>query len=426
MAISAGKIAEVMFEDVMETIEDQMMLLNLVERFEPGSAGMQNANNFVWRPVEQQAVIQKGWNMTGKATDIIEETYPSVLGDPSNDMVEQRADDMRDLEFWRRRGKRSARQMAVEQNQTIANAIATQGSLFYESAATSGLDFISQGQELLNEQQRTHTKRHFILNDQTTRNFAVDLGNKQTMQGRPEDDAWRKGQIGNNIAEFDIHTGSFLPTNTGGVVTATTVTATQSFKPEGGSVNAVSGAVTNVDYRTATIPVAASGDYEAGDKITFENDGVPVMAVGASTKQNTLTPRTFSVVDVPSGTSITIYPKPIALDDAALTTIEKAYANVDTQITSGATVEAMNTQAIAKTNLFFDEDAVEVISGTIPADLFAEYNGHKVISATMKNGHPMYMVYDANIVDMNFRYRLFSWWDVTIKDPSRCGIALTA
>jgi len=109
-----------------------------------------------------------------------------------------------------------------------------------------------------------------------------------------------------------------------------------------------------------------------------------------------------------------------------LTVIEKAYANVDTQITSGATVEAKNTQAIAKTNLFFDEDAVEVISGTIPADLFAEYNGHKVISATMKNGHPMYMVYDANIVDMNFRYRLFSWWDVTIKDPSRCGVALTA
>lgn len=424
MAISAGKIAEVYFDQVMETIEDQMMLLNLVERIEPGGAGMQNSGNIMWRPIEQQAVIQKGWDMTGKSQDIIEETYPSVLGLPSNDMVEQRVDDMRDLEFWRRRAKRSARQMAVEQNSTIANAIATQGSLFYQSAATDGFDFISQGQQILNEQQRSHTERHFILNDASTRLFASELAGRQTLQGRPES-AWAKGQIGENVAEFNLHTGSFLPINEGGVVTATTVTALQSFAPEGGSVDTVSGAVTNVDYRTATIPVLASAAYEVGDKITFENGGTPVMAVGASDKNSTLEPRTFAVVAVPSGTSITIYPKPIAKDDPALTLIQAASANIDTQITSGATVEAMNTQAAAKTNIFFDKDAVEVISGTIPADLFAEYNGHKVISATMKNGHPMYMVYDANIVNMNFRYRLFSWWDVTIKDPSRCGIALT-
>jgi len=423
MAISAGKIAEVYFDQVMETIEDQMMLLNLVERIEPGGAGMQNSGNIMWRPIEQQAVIQKGWDMTGKSTDIIEETYPSVLGLPSNDMVEQRVDDMRDLEFWRRRAKRSARQMAVEQNTTIAQAIATQGSLFYQSAATDGFDFISPAQQILNEQQRTHTERHFILNDASNRVFASQLAGRQTLQGRPEE-AWAKGQIGANVAEFDLHVGSFLPVNTGGDVTATTVTATQSFKPEGGSVNQVSGAVTNVDYRTATIPVADSSDYEVGDKVTFENDGTPVMAVGASDKNNTLSPRTFAIVAVESGTSITVYPKPIAKDDPGLTLIEAASANVDTQITSGATVEAMNTQDVAKTNIFFDKDAVEVISGNIPADLFAEYNGHKVISATMKNGHPLYMVYDANIVNMNFRYRLFSWWDVTIKDPSRCGIAL--
>jgi hypothetical protein len=33
------------------------------------------------------------------------------------------------------------------------------------------------------------------------------------------------------------------------------------------------------------------------------------------------------------------------------------------------------------------------------------------------------MVYDGNITDMTFRYRLFTWYGVTIKDPSRVGIA---
>ena len=211
-ALSAGKIAEVMFEDVMESIEDQTMLADMCERFEPGSGNMQNANNFVWRPVEQQAVIQEGWDMTGLETDIIEETYPSVLGTPKNDFVEQRADDMRDLEFWRRRGRRSAKQMAVNQNTTIANAIMNQGSLYYESAATDGFDFVADAQVLLNEQQRTQTQRHMILNDRVTKKYASDLAGRQTLQGRPESDAWAKGQIGQNVAEFNIHTASFLPT----------------------------------------------------------------------------------------------------------------------------------------------------------------------------------------------------------------------
>lgn len=428
MATSAGKIAEVMFEQVLETIEDQTMLINLVDRIQPDGSNMQNANNFLWRPVEQQANITEGWDLAALPAadqEIIEETYPSVLGLPKNDLVTQRIDDMRDMEFWRRRGERSAKQMAVEQNTAIANAIAVQGSLFYQSNATDGFDFISQAQELMNEQQRTHTERHFILNDASTRTFASDLAGRQTLQGRPEDQAWQKGQIGSNVAEFDIHTGSFLPVNEGGVVTATTVTAAQSFAPEGGSVDAVSGAVTNVDYRTATIPVLASAAYEVGDKIEFHNGAVPCFAVGSSTKQNTLKARTFTIVAVPSSTSITVYPKPIALDDGNLSTLQQQYANIDTVITSGATVEAVNTQAIAKTNLFFDKDAVEVISGSIPADLMAEYNGHKVISSTMKNGHPMYMIYDANMIDMNLRYRIFSWWGVTVKDPMRCGIALT-
>ncbi len=423
-ALSAGKIAEVMFEDVMEAIEDQTMLADMCERFEPGSGNMQNANNFVWRPVEQQAVIQEGWDMTGLETDIIEETYPSVLGTPNDDFVEQRADDMRDLEFWRRRGRRSAKQMAVNQNTTIANAIMNQGSLYYESAATDGFDFVADAQVLLNEQQRTQTQRHMILNDRVTKKYASDLAGRQTLQGRPESDAWAQGQIGQNVAEFNIHTASFLPTFETASGADSTVSGNQSFAPEGGSVNPVSGEVQNVDYRVATIPVVDSAGYKVGDKIEFDNGGAKVMAVGSSDKLNTLTPRTFTVVDVPSATTVTVFPKPIALDDPALTVIQKAYANVNTRILNGANMVKVNTAATSKSNLFFDQDAVEIISGQIPADLFAEYNGHKVISATMKNGHPMYMIYDANMVNMNFRYRLFSWWGVTIKDPMRCGTAI--
>lgn len=315
MATQAGKIAEVFFESVLETIEDQTQLSDMCSRFEPGAAGMQNSNNFVWRPVEQQAVITEGWDLSGVSDanqNIIEETYPAILGLPKNDLVKQRADDLRDMEFWRRRGERSGKQQVVEQNTAIASAIKTQGSLYYRSSDTSGFDFISEAQALMNEQQRTHDQRCYILNDRDTKKFGEDLAGRQTIKGRPSD-TWADGQIGSNVAQFDVFTGSYLPTLAGGVAVDTTVTGAQSFKPEGGSVDASTGVVTNVDYRSAVIPVAASASYNVGDKIIFDNGGTTVKAVGVSDKTDTNVAKTFTIVAKPSGTSITVYPKPIAV-----------------------------------------------------------------------------------------------------------------
>ena len=123
------------------------------------------------------------------------------------------------------------------------------GSLFYRSNVTSGYEFISEGQAILNERQSKSDDRCFVLNDRDTLTYSADLAARQTLQGRPET-TWSTGQIGQNVAEFDVYTGSYLPNLVGGADPATTVTADQSFKPEGGSVDADTGVVTNVDYRS--------------------------------------------------------------------------------------------------------------------------------------------------------------------------------
>ena len=422
-SLTAGKIAEVLFESALETYEAQDMLLDKVSFMEPDGATMQISGNAIWRPVQQHGPVIAGWDLTGLETGIIEETYPAVLGTPSNDFVSQRADNMRDMSFWKKRGVESGRQQATELNKTIASAIALQGSMFYRSNVTSGYSFVAEAQALMNERQGKNTGRTFMLNDRDTLKFANDLAGRQTLQGRP-DETWRTGQVGANIAEFDIFTASFLPNLVGGADPATTVTADQSFKPEAGSVTAT-GIVTNVDYRVATIPVTASASYNIGDKVTFANGGVTIKALGLADKSDTGVAMTFTIVAKPSGTSITVYPKPIAVNDAALSTLEKAYANVNTKILNTATVNRVNTDASKKTNLFFDKDAVEVLGGTIPANLFRQFDGFQVINSTMKNGQSMYMVYDGNLNDMSLRYRLFTWYGVTIKDPSRCGVAVT-
>lgn len=422
---ATGKIVEVLFENAIETYEHQDMMLDKVDFYKPDAGDMQNGQNFVWRSVQQHAPIISGWDMTGNEQEIIEETYPSVLGTPVNDFVQQRADDLRDTRFWERRGKESGRKQGTELNRAIAAAMATQGSMFYRSSATSGYDFISEAQAIMNERQGAHNRRCFALNDRDNKVFAGDLAGRETIKGRPED-TWTKGQIGSNVAEFDVFTASFLPNLAGGADPATTVTGNQSFKPEGGTVNATTGVATNVDYRSADIPVAASASYNVGDKVTISNGGTPVESVGLADKTASGQAMTFTIVAKPDGTTITVYPKPIAADDPALTTTEAAYANINTRILNGATVDRINTDASNKTNLFWDVDAVEVLGGSIPAELFKQFNGMQVISSTMANGQEMYMVYDGDIATMNFRYRLFTWYGITIKDPSRVGVAVTA
>lgn len=421
---TTGKIVEVLFENAIETYEHQDMMLDKVDFYTPDPGDMQNAGNFIWRPVQQHAPVISGFDISGQEQEVIEETYPSVLGTPENDFVKQRADNLRTTQFWERRGKQSGKQQATQLNKAIAQAIASQGSMFIRSNATSGYNFIAEAQALMNERQGFHSERCFLTNDRDNLTFSSDLAARQTLQGRPESDAWTKGQIGANVAEFDVYTGSFLPNLVGGADPATTVTGNQSFKPEGGSVSAT-GVVTNVDYRIASIPVAASASYNIGDKVEFANAGTTVKAVGLADKTDTNQAMTFTIVGKPDGTTIEVYPKPIAADDGALTVTEKAYANIDTRILNGATVNRLNIDASNKTNLFWDKDAIEVIGGTLPAQLFKEFDGMKVIHTTMKNGQEMYMIYDGNIATLDFRWRIFTWYGITVRDPSRAGVAVT-
>ena len=221
--LTTGKIAEVLYENVLETIQDQMMLVDMVSVETPDAGTMQNASNVIWRPVEQHVGLLDGWDLTGQEQGIIEETYPAVLGTPKNDWVELRADEMRDRVFWERRGQRAGRQQAVELNKAIANAISTQGALHYRSNAASGYDFVGEAQALMNEQQRSQGKRCFVLNDRDNLAFGSDLAARGTIQGLPAD-TWKTGHIAKQVAGFDdVVVGSFLPNVAGGADPATTV-----------------------------------------------------------------------------------------------------------------------------------------------------------------------------------------------------------
>ncbi len=425
MSLSSAKIIEVVFESAIETYEAQKQLLPLCTFQEPDPARMQNSGNTIWQIVQQHRPVLTGWDLSGQAQGIIEESCPFVLEDPRNDLIQLRADDVRDMGFWTRAGIQSGDQQATDLNSRIANAVALQGSLFYRSNTASGFTFLANGQTQQDARQLSRVGgRNFVLNSIDSQKFANELSGRQTLQGRPEA-TWVNGQIGKNIAEYDVYVGSYLPALVGGANPAATVTGNQSFVPVGGVVDTVTNSVTNTDYRSAIIPISDSSNYNVGDKVVFTNTATTVKAIGLASKNDTTQAMTFSVTQIIDGTHIRVFPKPIAYDDPALTSLQQAYANIDTQILNGATVDRLNTDASAKTNLFWAKEAVTVTGGTIPAQLFAKFAGKQVVTKKLSNGLTMYMVYDGDPTTMNFTMRIFTWAGITVNQPQNAGVAVT-
>lgn len=419
-ALSAGKIAEVVFEKVVETFEEQTLMLDLVDAESQDDGKLQNSGDTTWYPVQQHRPVLEGFDLTGQEQGIIEETYPCSLSTPKGDLIEQRIDNMRDIRFWERAGVQSGMQQATDLNSELAGLIANTGSLFYRSNATSGFDFVSEADNLITERQVYRTMGcNFLFNNRDSNTFASDLAARQTIKGKPSD-AWLDNQIGSKVANQDLFYGSFLPTLTGAANVGTTTTANISEKPEGGSVNATTKVVTNVDYRSATFPVADSSSFSVGDFVTAG----AVQSIGLASKDATGQLMTFKIVTIPDGTSIEVFPKPIAADDAALSTLEKAYANISTQILSGDAITRVNIDASEKTNLFWAKDSIQLVGAEAPWHLMNEFGGMKSLTKSLASGVTLYMVYDGDIIKGTFTHRIFVWYGLANRNPMANGTAV--
>jgi len=425
MALTTAKTITLVLDNYLETYEHQDSLTNQISTYQASPADLQNSNDVIVRRVQQHAPIIKGLDITGQETGIIDQNYSTQLikDDITNDFVKLDITEVRDERYWIDRAKQSAKQQVTEKNNAIANAIATDGSLYYRHdlsvpANNNGFTFISRAQTLLNEREGYHSTRCFMLNDRDSEKFANELSGRQTLAGRPESDAWKLGQIGEGVAEFNLFKVPFLPIQTGGVNPATTVVGNQSFKPEGSTT--IGKSPVNIDYRSAIVSVANSSLYNVGDKVTFPG----VFALTEASKVDTQQLMQFTIPSIPDGTSIEIYPKPIAINDPALTILEKASAIVTNRILNGVTVDRVNIDD-QRTNLFFDKEAIEIVTGDLPVELYSEFAGQTVISERLSDGQSVYIIYDATIGDLSVTMRILMWYRIEIADPKRCGVAVT-
>lgn len=426
MSLKEGQLITYALDEIINTVENITPMASKVTKYTPPAESMQRSGNTVWMPVEQEAPTQTGWDLTNKATNILELSVKCNMGDPDNDFFQLRADDLRDERSYRRRINASAKKLANNIESAIAKQAAEMASLVVYDAGqigpsgTSGWDFVSEGERIMFARELNRDMGiSYFLNPNDYRKSGRSLVDGDIF-GRIPEEAYRNGTIQKQVAGFDeVLRSPKLPTIAKNTATGVTVTGAQKFKPQAYTTDA-DGNNENVDNRVASVVVSSTTGFKRGDKISFT--GVKFLSQMA---KNVLTDdATFSVTRVIDGTHLEITPKPIALDDTALTAEEKAYANVNTSLAASAPVKILNI-ADAVSNVFWADDSIRLLSQPIPVthDLFA---GMKTQSFSIDGiGVNGIFATQGDISTLSGKCRIAVWYSACAVRPEAIGVGLT-
>lgn len=424
MSLNEGQMVTYAVDEVIKTVQNLTPMAQKTKEYTPPAPSIQRSGNTFWLPVEQEAPTQEGWDLTGKATDVLELSVKCNMGAPDNDFFQLRADDLRDERSYRHRINASAKKLANNVEKAIAQQAVDMGSLVVTSpqpigtAAGSGWDFVADAEEFMFARELNRDAGlSYFFNSKDYKNAGHDLVNRD-MFGRIPEDAYKNGTIQRQVAGFDdVLRSPKMPTLAASTATGLTVSGAQKFKPEAWHLDA-DGNKENVDNRIAVVKLSAGTGLKRGDKISFT--GVKYLSQMA---KNVLThDATFTVVAV-NGANVTIAPKPVALDDTSLTAAERAYANVNTSLADTMAVNILNVKT-AETNVFWADDSIRLVSQPIPAnhELFA---GMKTQSFAIPGvGINGIFATQGDISTLTGKCRIALWYSACAVRPEAIGVGL--
>jgi hypothetical protein len=172
----------------------------------------------------------------------------------------------------------------------------------------------------------------------------------------------------------------------------------------------------NVDNRYQTVTVSTTTGVNAGDAFTIAG----INSRHQITKLSTGRPKTFRVISVDSGTTMTISPPMIGANSSP-TDAELQYQNIEVASTSAtATINWLNDNATG-VNCFWHKDSIELLPGryAVPTDA-----GTSVMRASTDQGIELVMQKFYDIDTMSTKYRLDTLYGVTMSNPQMAGILL--
>ena len=427
MSNSFSKEERVAFEDLLEGFQDALVLSRHVNIYNTDQTMMERANNTIWRPqpyIAQSINSTPGTSIAGQYQGMTQLAVPATLGYSQTVPWEMTALELRDALQEGRLGESAKQKLASDINVAIMSSAANLGSLVVPIAAAAGdYDDVSLCDTIMNEQGVPDYDRFMALSSRDYNGLAGNLSQASRSFGNAKSDkAYERNYVG-MVAGFDTYKMDYANRLTAAAGTSKTIDTNGSntqanYAPQATST-AVGGQI-NVDNRFQTVTVNSTTSIAAGDAFTIAE----VYAVHHITKQSTGQLKTFRVVSVDSGTTMTITPPIIGaqtIGGTGPTDAQLQYKNVEVAIAAdAAAITFLNVNA-ASVNVFWQRDSLEILPGryAVPSDA-----GVAVMRASTDQGIELVLQKWYDINSMTIKYRMDTLFGVVNKNPEMSGILL--
>jgi hypothetical protein len=314
-------------------------------------------------------------------------------------------------------GKSAREKLASDINVAVVNVAALQGTgVIKRTSAATGFDDVALAEAMFNEIGVPAADRVFGISTRDYNGMAGNLASR-TLDNSKSLTAYERSFVG-QIASFDTYKLDYSRRLTaaagGGGITMDTRAAASNYYTPVATSTSLTGESSNVDNRYQTVTVSSTASVAAGDCFTIAG----VTSVHHITKEDTGQLKTFRVISVDSGTTMTISP-PI-ISNQGSTDSEAQYQNVEVDDAAAAAIVFLNTTTAAA-NPFWHRQAIELLPGryAVPSDA-----GAAVMRATTDQGIEIVFQKQYDINTMLTKYRCDIFFGVVLVQPEMAGIML--
>jgi hypothetical protein len=413
MANNFSKTETVMFDEIVAGYEDALEVSEHVSKYGINGELAERSNDTIWRKVPMILTSENrtiGTDVT--PNDVKELAVPASLGFKKVVPWKLSATEMRDSAQEGQLQKAASQRLATDINLAIRDIVSLQGTLVVATTGAAGdYDDIAAIESLMDECGIPQYDRKLGL---TTRDWNGMAGNLASRTLQPKSaDAYEKSRLGMiaNLETFKIAKGYALGANAA-TITIATNGAQVRYAPLS-SESTTAGEI-NVDNRTQSVTVSSTTGVTAGDCYTVAG----ISAMNHMTKESTGQPKTFRVISVDDGTTMTVSPPMIGANSTP-TDPELAYQNISVDSTSAtAAITFLNTTATTL-NPFWHRDSIELLIGryNVPTD-----QGPAVLKSTTKQGLEVVMTKEFNAGTYESDFFLDTFYGTVNKNPEMNGV----
>lgn len=416
----------VAFENLLEGFQDGLVISKAANIYNTDQTTMARTDNVIWRPMPYVSTTIDGTagnsiSATG-FKDYTQLAVPAQINTTRTASFQLTAMDLRDALQEGRLYDAAKQKLASDVNVALLGA-ANQGSLFVKrAAAATGFDDVAQCDQIFNEQGIPAYDRYIALSTRDYNAMANNLQGLSRSFGNPKsDNAYERAQIGMvsgfTALKLDYATRKAAAAGGAGLtVNTSTAGAGQVAYVPAATTTSSNGLVKiNVDNRVQQITISSTVGVAAGDYFTIAN----VEAVHQITKTGTGSLKTFRVVSVDSGTTMTISPPVISAQGGSQAELMYQNCVVNTPSATAAIV-FLNTAANFL-NPFWQKDCLEILPGRLVVPSAA---GVATMQAATDNGLQLTASKFFDINTNTEKFRVDCLFGVVNKNPQMSGVMM--